>query len=408
MSVGSIRERRSLDGAARGIVRSLPRLVAPLLLAAAALVCVKLVVVAPDGAIDFRTGVWQPAADILHGISPYPPAQNLRAQDGMPSIYPPFIALLAIPFGFLSYALASALWTLTLIAALVLTLRVLGVRDWRLYGAVFVLPQVMDALMLGQVEILLVLAAALVWRYRDRWLIAAIALGAAMAVKPLMFPLVAWLLITRRIRASVASVLVALGLALGSWTVIGYSGMRSYPALLQAWDHLYAGCGISLSALALKLGSPGFITTALPLVAAAALLAFAWRVARGVEGDRRAFSAAVCAVVVAAPVVWSHYLVYLVVPLALAAPRLGWRWLPLALPWVFGHETSVTMYLQHTAGRIVPTASSVGSDTYLVLLEYLLATAAIIFVVLRARGGARGPSLRTRPGFLGRAGGYNP
>ena len=265
-------------------------------------------------------------------------------------------------------------------------------RDWRLYGAVFLLSPVMDALMLGQVEILLVLASALLWRFRDRWLVAALALGAAMAVKPLMFPLLAWLLITRRIRASVGSVAVAFGLALGSWAVIGFSGMRSYPALLRAWDHLYAGCGISLSALALKLDSPASLAKALPLVVAALLLALAWRLARGVDGDRRAFAAAVGAVVVAAPVVWSHYLVYLIVPLALAAPRLGWRWLPIALPWVFGHETSLTISLQHAGARVVPTASTISSDSYLVILEYLLATAAIVFVTLRARAGARRPS----------------
>ncbi len=38
---------------------------------------------------------------------------------------------------------------------------------------------------------LLVLAMAVVWRYRDRWLIAALALGAALAVKPLMLPVLA-------------------------------------------------------------------------------------------------------------------------------------------------------------------------------------------------------------------------
>ena len=393
MSVGSIRERRSLDDVARDVLRSASRLVGPLLLAAAALVCIKLVLVAHDGAIDFRSGVWQPAVDILHGRSPYPRAESLRPQDGIPAIYPPFIALLATPLGLLSYGLASALWTLLLIAALALTLRLLGVRDWRLFGAVFLLSPVMDALMLGQVEILLVLASALLWRFRDRWVVAALALGAAMAVKPLMFPLLAWLLITRRIRASVGSVAVACGLALGSWAVIGFSGMRSYPALLRAWDHLYDSCGISLSALALKLDLPASLAKALPLVVAALLLAFAWRLARGVDGDRRAFAAAVGAVVVAAPVVWSHYLVYLIVPLALAAPRLGWRWLPIALPWVFGHETSLTISLQHAGARVVPTASTIGSDTYLVIIEYLLATAAIVFVTLRVRAGAQRPSL---------------
>jgi hypothetical protein len=390
MGARSLPEAHSLEAAARNVAHALSRLAGPLLLAGAALFCVRIVQVAPvHGAIDFRTGVWQPAVDVLHGISPYPPAEHLRAQDGMPSIYPPFIALLAMPFGLLSYGVASVAWTVILMAALALTLWLLDVRDWRLYGAVFLLPPMIDALMLGQVEILLLLASALVWRYRDRWPVAGLALGAAMAVKPLMFPLLAWLLITRRVRASLASVAVALALALGSWTVIGFAGMRSYPALLQAWNHLYAGCGVSIGALALKLGSGSGLAKALPLVVAAALLALAWRLARSSDGDRRAFAAAVGAIVVAAPVVWSHYLVYLIVPLALAAPRLGWRWLPLALPWVFGHDTSITMYLQHIGDRIVPTASFVGSNSYPVLIEWLLATAAIVFFTVRDRGGAR-------------------
>jgi Glycosyltransferase family 87 len=354
------------------------------LVAAALLACVKLVMTSPDGAIDFRTGIWQPAFDILHGRSPYPAAGILQIRDGVPSIYPPFIALLALPLGLLSFALASMLWAGVVIGALALTLWLLDVRDWRLYGAAFLLPPVIDAVGLGQVEMLLVLATAVVWRYRDRWPVAALALGAALAVKPLMLPVVVWLLITRRLRASLASVVVAFGLALGSWAVIGFSGLRSYPALLQGWDRIYGGCGVSLRALASKLGAPDLLAKPLPLVVAGGLLVCAWRLSRGLEGDRRSFAAAIGAVVVAAPVVWSHYLVYLIVPLVLAAPRLDWRWLLLALPWVFGQETSLTMYLAHTGDRIVPTASFVGTDTLVVMLEYLLATAAVVLVTVRA------------------------
>lgn len=246
-------------------------MVGPLLVPAAVLACVNLVLTSPDGAIDFRAGIWQPAFDILHGRSPYPAAGVLHIRDGVPSIYPPFVALLAIPFGLLSFALASTLWAALMIAALVLN----------------------------------------------------------------------------------------------------------------------GGCGVSLRALASKLGAPDLLATSLPLAVAAALLVCAWRLSHGLEGDRRSFSAAMGAVVVAAPVVWSHYLVYLIVPLALAAPRLEWRWFLLALPWVFGQETSLTVYLAHTGGRIVPTASFVGTDTHLVMLEYLLATAAVVLLTMRASA-ARG------------------
>ena len=387
--VRGIRERSPRIGVPATVVRVASGVGGALLVAASLVACYHLVRNSPERAIDYRSGIWQPAVDILHGRSPYSGGGILRLKDGIPSIYPPFIALLALPLGLLSFALASMLWAVILIAALALTLWVAGVRDWRLYGAVVLLPPVVDAVGLGQVELLLVLAMALVWRFRDRWPVAAIALGAALAVKPLMLPVLAWLLITRRVKASLASVVVALGLALGSWGVIGFAGLRSYPALLQAWNRIYGGCGISLSALALKLGSPSLLASALPLAVAGGLLTCAWRLSRRAEGDRRSFAAAMGAVFVAAPVVWSHYLVYLIVPLALAAPRLEWRWLLLALPWAFGQETSITMYLAHAGGRVIPTASFVGTDSYAVLVEYLLATVAIVFVSMRSRARPR-------------------
>jgi hypothetical protein len=375
-----VRSRSALTDAA---LRSLSTLGGALLVAVGALTCFHLVTKTPDLAIDFRTGVWQPAVDIMHGRSPYWGGGNLRIEDGDPSIYPPFIALASIPFGFLSFAVASLIWEAILAAALMLTLWVTGVRDWRLYGGVFLLPSVIDAVGLGQVEVLLVLALALVWRYRDRWLIAAAALGAALAVKPLMVPVLVWLLITRRIKASLASVVIALGLAIGSWAIIGFEGMRSYPALLQAWNRLYGGCGVSMSALVLKAGGPGVVASVLPLAVAAALLVCAWRLSGGPQGERRSFAAAMCASVVAAPIVWSHYLVFLIVPLALAAPRLDWRWLLPAVPWAFGHDTSIKVHLVHIGDRMVPTASHVGSNSYVMLVGYLLLIPAIIFVTMR-------------------------
>jgi hypothetical protein len=51
-----------------------------------------------------------------------------------------------------------------------------------------------------------------------------------------------------------------------------------------------------------------------------------------VEGDRRALTLTLAAGVVATPILWLHYLVLLVVPIALARPRLSALWFaPLAL-----------------------------------------------------------------------------
>jgi hypothetical protein len=363
---------------------------------------------APDGSMDFRTGVWQPAFDIAHGHAPYPDAGTWRSQDGMPSIYPPLIALLAVPLGLLSFGVASVLWAALLVVALLLIPRVLGVRDRRLYAVIVLLLPVIGALELGQVEILLTLAAALVWRFRDRWLIAAAALGVALAIKPLMFPLVIWLLVTRRFRAAIAACGIAAGLTLGSWAAIGFSGMRAYPELLQAWDRAYGGCGVSISALALKLGAGDTLATSLRLAVAGALLIGAWQLASRPDGDRRSFAAAMGALVVAAPIVWSHYLIYLIVPLAIAFPRLDRRWLCLGALWLLGPDGSITMRLAHVDGRVIPTASSVSTNSYVLLLGYLLVTALVVALTVRARDGdavsravsrsplAAAPALRAR------------
>jgi hypothetical protein len=84
------------------------------------------------------------------------------------------------------------------------------------------------------------------------------------------------------------------------------------------------------------LGVPATLARVLVVVAAAALLLLAWRVARRSgqdgEGDRRAFVLALAAGFVLTPILWLHYLVLLVVPIALARPRLSALWFaPLAL-----------------------------------------------------------------------------
>jgi alpha-1,2-mannosyltransferase len=410
MRAGVIRGRPRPLGEPAGVARAAAVVATALIGVLAIAVCGAILYKAPEGSMDFRTGVWQPAFDIVHGRAPYPDAATWRSQDGMPSIYPPLIAVVAVPLGLLPFGVASVLWAGLLIAALVLIPWVLGVRDWRLVAAIFLLLPVIGALELGQVEILLTLAAALLWRYRDRWLLAAAALGVGLAIKPLMFPLMIWLLLTRRFRAAFAAGGIAAGLTLGSWAVIGFSGLRSYPALLQAWDRAYAACGVSISALALKLGAANVLATSLRIAVAAVLLAGAWRLARRCEGDRRSFAAAMGALVVAAPIVWSHYLMYFLVPLALAFPRLDRRWLCLAALWLIGPDGSISMRLVHIDGRVVPTAESVGSNSYGVLLGYLLVTAAVVLLTMRGRDGEEGIGAGThvRLGDASRAGPLQP
>ena len=82
-------------------------------------------------------------------------------------VYPPPVAILLIPLGALPFPLAAAIITVVLIAAVAATLAVLGVRDWRCYGAAYLSIAVLHDIRLGALTPLLALGLALVWRWRD-------------------------------------------------------------------------------------------------------------------------------------------------------------------------------------------------------------------------------------------------
>ena len=48
------------------------------------------------------------------------------------------------------------------------------------------------------------------------------------------------------------------------------------------------------------------------------------------------------------------------------------------------------MRLAHVDGRIVPTAASVGSNSYVTLLGYLLVTAVVVLLTVRTRAREEG------------------
>jgi glycosyl transferase family 87 len=285
---------------------------------------------------DFRGTLWEPARALLDGGAVYPEPTREAVVIGNPTVYPPLFILASIPLALLPVGFASWLWFCLLGVGVLASLRILGVTDWRCYVLAVTSPAVVHGLFYGNLTVLLVLPLALAWRYRDRARVAGLAVGVAVAAKLFVWPLVVWLLLTRRFRAAAWAAGSAAALVLGAWALIGFEGLVDYPSLLRAVQDVYAIRSLSLSTVAGGLGASVSVAVVVAGVAGLALLGVAAWLVRRPDGDRRAFAVVVAACVIASPIVWPNYAALLFVPIAVTWPRLSAAWFFGYVAWVVG------------------------------------------------------------------------
>jgi hypothetical protein len=326
-------ERTGLPGALR-------RLRDPLLVGAVPITFALLVIVGyssswPIG-FDFRGTLWDPARALLDGMPIYPEPTRETVVVGNPTVYPPVFILLSVPLAALNVTLASWIWFCVLGAAAFASIRTLGVADWRCLVLALTSPVVVHGLFYGNITILLLVPLALAWRYRDRAAVVGLAVGAAVAVKLFVWPVVIWLLVTRRFRAAAWAFGAAVLLVVGAWALIGFEGLADYPALLRAVQDVYAVRSLSLSTVAGGLGASVEVAVLVAGLGGLACLGIAAWLAKQPDGDRRGFVVVVAACIIASPIVWPNYAALLLVPIAITWPRLAPAWFFGYVIWVFG------------------------------------------------------------------------
>jgi alpha-1,2-mannosyltransferase len=283
---------------------------------------------------DFDGTLWTPAKAALDGISPYPPPNFDAVDIGNPSLYPPAAFLPVALLTPLGHTAALAIWLALVWLSPFAALRLVGVRDLRVHLTVLCsYPFVLGAV-LGNLTLVLALLVALAWRYRTRPLVGGLCVGAAIALKLLLWPLLVWLLATRRLRVAASSVVWTLVLLLVPWAAIGFDGLAHYPRLLDVASDVFATKSESLYGVLLDAGLAARPANALALVAAGAILAAAARRARRPDGDERMLTLAVVAALVASPIVWPHYLILLAPCLGLLRPRWSPVWLAFTAFWL--------------------------------------------------------------------------
>ena len=277
-----------------------------------------------SAAMDFRQ-FYAGAEAALDGVNPYPADGASLIASARPYVYPPFPALLTVPLTVLSVDHAAVLAMTATILVVPAVLFVLGVRDWRCYGIAFLWPPVISAIQTSNPTLWFALAAALAWRFRDRVGLTSAVVGLTLAVKFVLWPLLVWLVATRRSASAALAFAVGGVLLVASWAVIGFAGFVAYPDLLRRLEDTVGRDAYTIRMVAFDLGAPDPVARSAWLAVGLALLVAVMVI--GFRGDeRRAFILTIGAAIALSPLVWLHYFALLLVVVALARPALGLIW----------------------------------------------------------------------------------
>jgi hypothetical protein len=306
---------------------------------------------------DVRFAYLPAAEAVLDGNSPYPALDDPILEDQKGYVYPPQLLLALVPLSPLPNGVVGVIVAAGLIALLLLTVRILEVRDVRCYAAALLWVPSVSGVLLGNISIPLSVAVAVAWRYRDRVREPAWALGLAVSAKLLMWPLLVWTVATKRLRATAWAVVVGAVVTLAAWAIIGFDGLTGYPDLLRRLSDIQSERSYSIVGMAATAGLGSAVGQALTLLVGGALLAGCVLFARRSD-DARSFTCAVTATLALSPIVWLHYLVVLLVPVAIARPRFSALWLLPVLLWVSprpGYAEGVQTFLPALAVAILVT-----------------------------------------------------
>jgi hypothetical protein len=283
------------------------------------------VFVAPLHQVDLQVFL-KAGRDVLHGQDPYSGTQSETIRSNAAFVYPVTVAWWFAPLsalgsaGHVVYAVASlgaiavSCWWARpgqpLIAVLVLlsSCAVIGLQD-------------------GSVNPWLLLGLIAAWRWRDRPAPCGLAVAALIVCKLFLWPVLVWLLLSRRYRAAGVSVGLA-GLTLGAGWILGPLDTHGYATMLHVLSGLEAPHTAGLSGLLIHWRASLDVATVLATVLALLVLgATGWQMRRcgtraGAGREPLVFGGAVVAALLASPIVWHHYYLLLAAPLLVAARSL--------------------------------------------------------------------------------------
>ncbi|HET9077704.1 MAG TPA: glycosyltransferase family 87 protein [Acidimicrobiales bacterium] len=267
------------------------------------------------GPFDFLTFL-HAGKQVLEGRSPYPGVDSPVFRSGHGFVYPLFVAWMFAPLALVPRIPAEVIYGVGSVAAIVVSSRMLGRRDFSAAALVLVCSTTIIGLQMGTVNAFLLLGLAASWHWRaSRPVLSGLLLGVTAAAKLFLLPVLAWPLLMRRwstttaAAGTVAALILAGGL-FGTVTPIRYFHLLSQ---LQANEQVSSW---SLSSLFQSVGLPRTAASVAAVAVVAACLVVLWR-RRRLLRDGQVLGAMVVGSLLMSPIVWSSYLLLLAVPLLL-------------------------------------------------------------------------------------------
>jgi hypothetical protein len=266
------------------------------------------------------------ARRVLDGLPLYDRSVDLAGGFAV-FLYPPPFALAFIPFALLPASVGQWLWIALLVAAFVAGVAILPVsRDVRwlvlLIGGID--WPVLYGLKLGQVSALVFLLFAIAWRWRDR----AIPFGLAGAVGTLVklqpALLFVWALLTGRLRSLAIGVVVGLALASVATVAVGPAAWFDYLALLgRVTAPVTTPHNFTPGAVAFQLGAGEATATVIQGISMVATLVVVLAAIHWATEEASLLVTFVASQLLS-PLLWDHYAIVLLLPVAYLIARGHW------------------------------------------------------------------------------------
>jgi hypothetical protein len=268
-------------------------------------------------------------------------------------------AYLLAPFTALPASVADAIAIVLVVASVPAALLVLGVRDWRCHAIAFLWWPTIIGIETANFTLPMLLGAALAWRYRDRRVVAAVVIGLVIALKLFFWPMLLWLVATRRYRTAALAAAATAVLVVLPWAGIGFAGLRGYPHLLASVSRHEGPGSYSVAALFHGVGLSWTAANVVEALLGAALLVLVLVAGRR-NRDRDAFALSLVAILVLSPLLEMHYFALLLVVIALYRRTLGVVWaLPLLIWGAPAENTASLVQIGHVLAVAAATVAVV-------------------------------------------------